>query len=138
MAYHARSLADRKLTLQVTGREHLTLIGTYTLNGVYLSTYQSPDAAYKWLREGTVLAYDAAADMVYPKTATGDTAGVLEDRVMVPVQVATPPYHPAVAVFLQGWLRSQVITDNGIFGTPTADTIADLAGRIRFVPGDKV
>jgi len=136
MSYYDKSTKDRQL--QLFASDVGKVIGTYTLNGTYLSTTNSPDQGFKWLREGTVLAYDSSTGMVYPKTATGNTVGILHQRVVVPIQVDTPPYHPAVDVILAGWVREAVCTDNGTFGSVTADTKSDLSGRVFFVSGDRL
>jgi len=107
------------------------VISTYTLDQDYVTPVTLVDAestTRKVLYEGQVLQYDPSTRKVVPAYASyGFTAaGVL-------LQYADAQNADSqVAVVVHGDVYEDYCTDNGTFGTVTAQTKTDLSGRVYF------
>lgn len=109
----------------------MAVMGTYTIDKDYVSTTDLN--GYKYLKEGWVMALNPANSKIVPNyTSYGfGVIGVLPAPSSVENSEGT--HDEVVAVVRDNaWLDSDLIFDNGVFGTVLAATETTLSGRIVF------
>ena len=109
----------------------LAHLGTYTIDEDYITTTDLN--GYKYLKEGWVMALNPATMKIVPNyTSYGfGVIGVLPAPASL--QSSEGSHDQVVAVVVDNaWLDSDLVFDNGVFGTVLAATETALSGRIVF------
>jgi hypothetical protein len=131
MAYYtAISTYDVVNDIFLTDPEH-AVFATYTIDKDYVST--TDRNGRKWLKEGWVMALDPSTEKIVPHyTSYGfGVIGVLPGPVSLENEEGTHDEIVGIVVD-NAWLDSDLIFDNGTFGTVTSTTISALDKRIVF------